>query len=152
MFMNTHEFQSCRVKKRVRRGPKVIISKIPSQHRPTAARDPNSFLHSNRELPTTTTFTEEEPHAYTTIKDDSRDDTDEFGYLYTSALQVSQHITSRHYPPIPRTEEVREMGESLEDTEQYEVMLATATNPAYKNVPRTTTTTTTTPGIYDQVS
>ncbi len=96
-------------------------------------------MRNNRETPTTTTFTNEEPHDYTTIRDNPDNDADEFDYLYTSALQVSQRVTSRHYPPIPRTEEAREMGESLEDTEQYEVMLATATNPAYKNVPHPAT-------------
>ena len=140
----------CRAKKASAKSrPQVAIGRLPPQHHAVLARDASSFARSYRDHPTTSTFIEDEPQGYTTVRDDSQNDTDEFGYLYTSALQrysTSQPGAPRHYPPMPKTEVAREMGESLEDTEQYEVMLATATNPAYKNVaiPHVG-------GIYDQV-
>ena len=138
-----------RVKRKKPVRPQVVISKLPSQlHASTRRRDPSTTtLRSNKEAPTTTTFKDDKPDA--DEQDNPLDDVDEFGYLYTSALQMSQRVTLPHYPPIPRTEQAREMGESLEDTEQYEVMVAPATNPAYKNVPHTTTKL---GGIYDQVA
>lgn len=146
-------FLLCRMKKAsAKSGPHVVTGRLPSQHHSILAKDASSFVRSYREHPTTTTFTEDEPHDYTTVRDDSHNDTDEFGYLYTSALQrysTSQPGVPRHYPPVPRTEEAREMGESLEDTEQYEVMLATANNPAYKNVAIMPTPHAA--GIYDRV-
>lgn len=110
------------------------------------SKDSPSFLTESNKVSTTTTFTgissgaEGKSHTYTPVlKGRADSDVDDMGYLYTSALHVSQRAASCHnLPAVPKTEEAGQFGMmdnvSQEDTELYEVMLATASNPAYNNV------------------
>lgn len=111
------------------------VTRTPSQ-RYTYAKDP-SFLIESKGLPSTTTFTSTgTTHTYLTSPDN--EDGGKLGHLYDSAVQASQHTAPCQSISAPRTEDAGELGMmdniSLEDTEQYEVMLAAAITPDYKNV------------------
>lgn len=79
-------------------------------------------------VPVVPTLDENVADTYTTVEDSS------------STVQTFQTTTTSHSQPVPKSEAVGEFGimdnSSFEDAEQYELMLATATNPAYRNVPR----------------
>lgn len=82
-------------------------------------------------VPVVPTLDENVADTYTTVEDSKH---------YSSTVQTFQATTSSHSQPVPKSEAVGEFGimdnSSFEDAEQYELMLATATNPAYRNVPR----------------
>lgn len=75
------------------------------------------------------------------------------GHIYDTTLTASLRATSCPNLPGMRSDWGEE---SMQDTEEYEVMLTTGANPAYKQIqhPAATNTATDVPlaGIYEQLS
>lgn len=127
------------------------VSRTPSQ-RYSRSNDRSPYSLSAK-LPNVPIFEEDKcrgnPYVSTSHGDEELED---LGPVYDSALTASQHASCLNLPGDTG-------GENLQDTEEYEVMLATRANPAYNNVQRQTTVTATTTahtqvplgGIYEQL-
>ena len=77
---------------------------------------------------------------------------DDLGHIYDTTLTASLHATSCPNLPGMRNDWGEE---SIPDTEEYEVMLTTGANPAYKHVQHPASNTTEDvqlAGIYEQLS